>query len=133
MDPRRFAVRAAPRNAVDRTRFTAFFYAFLPEENAMTHSVPSQTMQALHDADQRLLQLLSMRRCLAMQLAQASNTPSPQATLEERVAAVVSRLLPQNAGPLDEARLTSLFATVIALTEPLEAGLSTRRDAPKKG
>ena len=99
----------------------------------MEHSVLSPTMQALYESDQRLLQLLALRRRLAMQLAQVAVPPGPQMTLEERVSAVVSRLLPQNPGPLDEARLTSLFATVVTLTEPLFAGISTGNGAPKKG
>lgn len=99
----------------------------------MEHSVPSQAAQDPHESDQRLLQLLLLRRRLAMRLAQAAIEPAPAATLEERVAAVVSRLLPDNPGPLDEARLTALFAMVIALTEPLFTGVSPEHGAPKKG
>ena len=99
----------------------------------MECSVLRPTMQALDESDQRLLQLLAVRRRLAVQLAQLATTPAPQVTLEERVSAVVSRLLPQNPGPLDEARLTSLFAAVVTLTEPLFAGISTGNSAPKKG
>jgi chorismate mutase len=103
------------------------------EEKAMEHSVLSQTMQALDASDQRLLQLITLRRQLAAQLARVRLAPQPQVTLEERVAAVVSRLLPHNPGPLDAARLASLFTTVITLTEPLFAGLSTSDGASKKG
>jgi chorismate mutase len=103
------------------------------KENTMEHSVLSHTMQVLDESDQRLLQLLAVRRRLAMQLAAASSPPDIEMTLEERVSAVVSRLLRHNPGPLDEARLTALFATVIMLTEPLLTSCSTGKGAPKKG
>jgi len=99
----------------------------------MEHSVLSQTMQALRATDQRLLQLLTLRRQLAMQLAQTSGASAMPTTLEERVSAVVSRLAPQNSGPLDEARLTCLFAAVIMLTEPLFTSLSGTNGGLKKG
>lgn len=99
----------------------------------MKRSVLSQTMQTLDESDQRLLQLIALRRQMAMQLSQATGAPEPRVTLEERVSAVVSRLLPHNPGPLDEARLTSLFTIVIMLTEPLFAGISTHYQGPKKG
>jgi chorismate mutase len=106
---------------------------FRRKENAMEYSVLSQTMQALHASDQRLLQLLTLRRQLAMRLAQASLASAAPATPEERASAVVSRLAPRNPGPLDEARLTSLFATVIMLTEPLFTSISARNGGLKKG
>jgi chorismate mutase len=99
----------------------------------MEHSVLSPTMQAIYESDHRLLRLLALRRRLAGQLAQIAHPPGPSLTLEERVSAIVSRLLSQNPGPLDEARLTSLFATVVTLTEPLFAGISTGESVPKKG
>jgi len=111
-----------------------FFMGFCPsKENTMEHSVLSQTMQALRATDQRLLQLLTLRRQLAMQLAQTSGASAMPTTLEERVSAVVSRLAPQNSGPLDEARLTCLFAAVIMLTEPLFTSLSGTNGGLKKG
>jgi hypothetical protein len=45
----------------------------------------------------------------------------------------VSRLAPDNSGPLNHQRLTSLFETVIRLTEPLCSTRASRNSAAKKG
>jgi hypothetical protein len=45
----------------------------------------------------------------------------------------VSRLAPDNPGPLNHQRLTSLFETVIRLTEPLCSTRASRNSAAKKG
>jgi chorismate mutase len=99
----------------------------------MKHSVLEQALQAIEASDKRIVQLLTLRRQLATQLAQA--TPGQEATpsLDERVAAVVSRLAPDNPGPLNHQRLASLFETVIRLTEPLCSTLAARNGAAKKG
>jgi len=99
----------------------------------MKHSVLEQALQALEASDKRIVHLLTLRRQLAMQLAQA--TPGQDATpsLDERVTAVVSRLVPDNPGPLNHQRLTSLFEIVIRLTEPLCSTLAARNGAAKKG
>jgi chorismate mutase len=99
----------------------------------MEPSVLEQAMQALEASDQQIVQLLVLRSQLAAQLAQASQAPKTPATIEERVSLVVGRLIRQNSGPLDQARLTSLFAWVVQLTEPLCIGLSAGNGAPKKG
>ena len=79
------------------------------------------------------MQLLTLRRQLAAQLAQAAPGQEVMPSLDERVAAVVSRLAPGNQGPLDDQRLASLFETVIQLTEPLCSRLAARNGAAKKG
>ena len=99
----------------------------------MKHSVLEQALQAIEASDKRIVQLLILRRQLAAQLAQATPGQEAAQSLNERVAAVVSRLAPDNPGPLNHQRLTSLFETVIRLTEPLSAGLSSRNGAAKKG
>jgi chorismate mutase len=99
----------------------------------MKHSVQQQALQALEASDRRIAQLLTLRRQLAYQLAQAAPGQEAARSLDERVAAVVSRLALNNPGPLDQQRLASLFETVIRLTEPLCSALSTRNGAAKKG
>jgi chorismate mutase len=99
----------------------------------MKHSVQQQALQAIEASDRRIAQLLTLRRRLAFQLAQAAPGQEAVRSLDERVAAVVSRLAPSNPGPLDRQRLASLFETVIRLTEPLCSPLSTRNGAAKKG
>jgi chorismate mutase len=99
----------------------------------MERSVLEQAMQALETSEQQIVQLLTRRSQLASQLAQALQPPEISVTREERVSAVVGRLLRQNSGPLDHARLTTLFALVVELTEPLSIGLWAENGAPKKG
>ena len=99
----------------------------------MEHSVLAQALQALEASDKRIVQLLTLRRQLASQLAQASPAQGTRGSLEARVAAVISRLASDNPGPLDHQRLTCIFETVIRLTEPLSAGLSSTNGAAKKG
>ena len=99
----------------------------------MKHSVLEQALQAIEASDKRLVQLLTLRRQLAMQLAQATPGQEVLPSLDERVAAVVSRLAPGNPGPLNQQRLASLFETVIQLTEPLCNRLAARNGAAKKG
>ena len=99
----------------------------------MEHSVLEQALQALEASDKRIVQLLTLRRQLASQLAQAALAQGTLVSLETRVAAVVSRLAGGNPGPLDGQRLASIFEAVIRLTEPLSAGLSSRNGAAKKG
>ena len=99
----------------------------------MKHSGLEQTLQALEDSDQRIVQLLSLRRQLASQFAQTTPDHEGAQILEERVGAVVSRLAQDNPGPLDTQQLASLFETVIRLTEPLCGALSARNGAAKKG
>ena len=59
--------------------------------------------------------------------------PGSLPSLDERVAAVVSRLAPGNPGPLDHQRLASLFETVIRLTEPLCSTACGQEWRGKKG
>jgi chorismate mutase len=99
----------------------------------MERSVLEQAMQALEASDQQIVQLLVLRSRLAAQLAQAVPAHKTHATVEERVSAVVGRLLRQHTGPLDQARLTSLFAWVVQLTEPFPTGISASNGAPKRG
>jgi hypothetical protein len=99
----------------------------------MERSVLEQALQALEASDQQIAQLLVLRSQLAAQLVQAAPADKTGETVDERVSAVVGRLIRQNAGPLDQARLTSLFAWVVQLTEPLSTGLSADNGAPKKG
>ena len=99
----------------------------------MEHSVLEQALQALEASDRRIVQLLTFRRQLALQLAQASGAQGTLASREARVAAVISRLASGNLGPLDTQRLTSIFATVIQLTEPHSSELSSTNGAAKKG
>jgi chorismate mutase len=118
---------------VDPLRFTAFLLAPAKEGEIMEHSVLEQALQALEASDKRIVQLLTLRRQLASQLAQAALAQGTLVSLETRVAAVVSRLAGGNPGPLDSQRLASIFEAVIRLTEPLSAGLSSRNGAAKKG
>jgi chorismate mutase len=99
----------------------------------MEHSVLEQALQALEASDRRIVQLLTLRRQLALLLAQALGAQDTFASREARVAAVISRLARGNPGPLDTQRLTSIFETVIRLTEPLSAGLSSTNGTAKKG
>lgn len=99
----------------------------------MDHSVLEQALQALEAADMRVVELLTLRHQLASQLAQASLGQVASANLEERVAAVVSRLVRGNPGPLDTRRIVALFEIVIQLTEPHSMGLAARNGAAKKG
>ena len=99
----------------------------------MKHSVLEQARQAIEASDARIVQLLTLRRQLATQLAQAMPAKEAAPSLDERVAAVVSRLAPGNPGPLDGQRLASLFETVIRLTEPLCSTVTTNNGAAKKG
>jgi chorismate mutase len=111
-----------------------FFMGFRPgRRSPMKHSVQKQALQALEASDRRIAQLLTLRSQLAIQLAQAAPGQQAVRSLDERVAAVVSRLALSNPGPLDRQRLASLFETVIRLTEPLCGALSTRNGAAKKG
>jgi chorismate mutase len=99
----------------------------------MKHSVLEQALQAIEASDTRIVQLLTLRRQLASQLAQAAPDQEAAPSLNERVAAVVSRLAPGNPGPLNHQRLASLFETVIRLTEPLGSTRASRNGAAKKG
>jgi chorismate mutase len=99
----------------------------------MKHSVQKQALQAIEASNRRIAQLLTLRRQLAYQLAQSAPGQEAARSLDERVAAVVSRLALNNSGPLDQQRLASLFESVIRLTEPLSSALSTRNGAAKKG
>jgi chorismate mutase len=99
----------------------------------MKHSVLEQALQAIEASDKRIVQLLTLRRQLASQLAQATPGQEAAPSLNERVAAVVSRLAPDNPGPLNHQRLASLFETVIRLTEPLCSTRASRNGAAKKG
>jgi chorismate mutase len=123
----------ALRKAVDRMRFTAFLLAPGTEGGIMEHSVLAQALQALEASDQRIVQLLAQRQRLASQLAQAALDQRTTYTLQERIDAVVSRLIRSNPGPLDNQRLASIFATIVRGTEPLCVGLSSRNGAAKKG
>jgi chorismate mutase len=118
---------------VDRLRFTAFLLASAMEGDSMKHSVLEQALQAIEASDKRIVKLLSLRRQLATQLAQAMPGQEVMPSLDERVAAVVSRLAPGNPGPLNHQRLASLFEAVIRLTEPLFSTLAARNGAAKKG
>ena len=99
----------------------------------MEQSVLEQALQALHEADERILQLLRLRLSLARQLAQTSALHGHSPSLEERVSVVVARLMRGYSGPLDRQRLASIFETVIKATEPLSTGLSPRNGGAKKG
>jgi chorismate mutase len=99
----------------------------------MKHSVLEQALQAIEASDKRIVQLLTLRRQLASRLALATPRQEAAQSLNERVAAVVSRLAPGNPGPLNLQRLASLFEIVIRLTEPLGSTLATRNGAAKKG
>jgi chorismate mutase len=99
----------------------------------MKHSVLEQVLQAIEASDKRIVHLLTLRRQLATQLAQATSGQDATPSLDERVTAVVSRLTPDNPGPLNHQRLASLFETVIRLTEPLCSPLAARNGAAKKG
>jgi chorismate mutase len=114
-------------------RFTAFLLALVSGGNVMERSVLEQAMQALYASDEQIVQLLTLRRHLASQLDQASAAHGKPLTFDERVSAVVSRLVADNRGPLDNQRLASLFEMVIRVTEPLSIGLSTTNGAAKKG
>lgn len=99
----------------------------------MKHSVLEHARQAIEASDKRIVQLLTLRRQLASQLAQATPGQEAAPSLDERVAAVVSRLAPGNPGPLNHQGLAALFETVIRLTESLCSTLTTRNGAAKKG
>jgi chorismate mutase len=102
-------------------------------ESIMEHAVLEQALQALHEADERILQLLRIRQYLARQLVQTSAPHGHAPSLEERVSAVVGRLMRGYSGPLDQQRLASIFETVIKATEPLSIGLPPRNGGAKKG
>jgi chorismate mutase len=110
-----------------------FFFASATKGDPMKHSVLEQARQAIEASDARIVQLLTLRRQLATQLAQAMPAKEAAPSLDERVAAVVSRLAPGNPGPLDDRRLASLFETVIRLTEPLCSAVAANDGAAKKG
>jgi chorismate mutase len=111
-----------------------FFYGLLPMEgHTMEDPVLEQAIQALCESDRQIVRLLTLRYQLAAQLAQISLGQGQHVSPEERVSAVVSRLVRRNPGPLDGQRLRAIFATVIELTEPLSTGFSTKNGAPKKG
>jgi chorismate mutase len=114
-------------------RCTAFLLAAIRQGDPMKPSVLDQSLQAIEATDRRIMQLLTLRLELAMQLAQATPDEEARLSLEERVAAVVSRLLRDNPGPLNQQRLAALFDAVIRLTEPLGNGLTARNGAAKKG
>jgi chorismate mutase len=99
----------------------------------MEHAVLEQAIQALRASDERIVQLLRLRYHLAAQLAQATMACGNALSLEERIAAAVSRLTQGNAGPLDNQRLASIFEMVIRVTEPLSIGLTARNGAGKIG
>jgi chorismate mutase len=103
------------------------------EGDPMKDAMLEQALQAIEASDKRIVQLLTLRHQLASQLAQATPGQEAAQSLNERVAAVVSRLAPGNPGPLNLQRLTSLFEIVIRLTEPLGSTLATRNGAAKKG
>jgi chorismate mutase len=110
-----------------------FFMGSCQRGDVMEHSVLEQARQALYASDERIVQLLTLRYHLASQLAHAGLSNGAPVSFEARVAAVVSRLTRSNPGPLDDQQLTSIFALVISLTEPLSTGLGARNDAAKKG
>jgi len=103
------------------------------EGYAMEHSVLEQAMQALYESDQQIVRLLTRRYQLAAQLAQIALVQGQHLSPEERVSAVLSRLIQRNPGPLDDQRLAAIFAMVIELTEPRSIGFSTSNGAPKRG
>jgi chorismate mutase len=130
-----FTAETAPKKAVGRARFTAFLLALAAGGDVMGHSVLERAIQDLQASDERIVQLLRLRRHLISQLAQAGTASghAESVGLEARVSTVVSRLISRNPGPLDNQRLASLFEGVIKATEPLSIGLSPRNGAAKKG
>ncbi len=98
----------------------------------MEHSVLEQALQALCESDRQILRLLTLRQQFASQLARAWVMQGKRVAPEERVSEVVSRLKSSNPGPLDDACLARVFETVIQLTEPLLANLSTSNGGGKK-
>jgi chorismate mutase len=110
-----------------------FLWASADGGHTMEDSVLEQAMQALYESDRQIVRLLTLRYQLAAQLAQISLGQGRHVSPEERVSAVVSRLVRRNPGPLDDHRLAAIFAMVIELTEPLSIGFSTKNGAPKKG
>jgi len=103
------------------------------EGHIMEHSVLEQAMQALYESDQQIVRLLTRRYRLAAQLAQIALAQGQHVSPQERVSAVLSRLIHRNPGPIDDQRLAAIFAMVIELTEPLSIGFSTSNGAPKRG
>jgi chorismate mutase len=99
----------------------------------MEHSVLEQALRAIEASDRRIMQLLTLRRQLASRLARVAPGQAGAANLEDRVAAVVSRLSRGNSGPLDDQDLRALFGTVIRLTELLDEARAARNGAAKKG
>jgi chorismate mutase len=99
----------------------------------MKHSALEQALHIIEASDKCIVQLLTLRRQFATQLAKVAPRQEAAQSLDERVAAVVSRLARGNPGPLDNQRLAAIFETVIRLTEPLDVTLSTRNSAAKKG
>lgn len=128
-----FSTAIAPGQAVDRMRFAAFLLALASEGDSVDQSVLNQALQALQASDERLVELLTLRHQLASRLACASQGQETPASLDERVAAIVPRLVRGNTGPLDSRRISALFEIVIRLTEPLSMGLPARNGAAKKG
>jgi len=128
-----FLEATAPGKAVDRMRFAAFLLALASEGDNVDHSVLEQALQALEAADKRVVELLTLRHQLASELAQASLGQVASASLEERVTAVVSRLVRGNPGPLDTRRIVALFEIVLQITESLSIGLAARHGAAKNG
>jgi chorismate mutase len=128
-----FSTATAPGQAVDRMRFAAFLLALASEGDSVDQSVLKQALQALQASDERVVELLTLRHQLASRLARASQGQATPASLDERVAAIVPRLVRGNPGPLDSQRISALFELVIRLTEPLSMGLPARNGAAKKG
>jgi chorismate mutase len=99
----------------------------------MKHSALEQALHIIEALDKCIVQLLTLRRQFATELAEVAPRPEAAQSLDERVAAVVSRLARGNPGPLDNQRLAAIFETIIRLTEPLDVAISTRNSAAKKG
>jgi chorismate mutase len=110
-----------------------FLWASALEGDPMKHSALEQALHTIEASDKCIVQLLTLRRQFAVQLAQVAPRQEAAQSLDARVAAVVSRLARGNSGPLDHQRLTAIFETVIRLTEPLDVALSTSNGAAKKG
>jgi chorismate mutase len=119
--------------AVDHRRSTAFLLAHAMGDDVMQRSVLEHALQTLQAVDERIVQLIELRRHLAAQLAQAAPCRDRPHGSDARHSPAISRLIRSNPGPLEARQLAAIFATVIEVTEPPANGLPPSNGAAKKG
>ena len=82
----------------------------------------------IDDIDKQVLQLLNQRARLAAHIGKLKTATDQPLTDESRERRLIARLAELNAGPLDEAAISTIFQQIIAETRRLESDVFATPD-----